>query len=251
MEDLNKQQVILLVILVSFVVSIATGIITTSLLNKAPVEVTRTINQVVERTVETVVPDESDPEKEVVTVKETVVVTEEDRVVDAISKNSGNVVRVYEGDLFRSIGFIRDGKIATLGATFGEGREYKVIFSGGDEASASFDGRDESGSVFLNIDTDKDLNGVSLSSEDLKLGQRVIVIHGINQTVSTGLVSSLTEDSVIVTNINTAEMEVGSVLLNLSGEVVGVLSPEKEFIASRKLFAIVDTSNTAAAGALQ
>jgi uncharacterized membrane-anchored protein YitT (DUF2179 family) len=56
MEDLNKNQIVLLTLLVSFVTSIATGIMTTSLLQVAPVEVTRNINRIVEKTIETVTP---------------------------------------------------------------------------------------------------------------------------------------------------------------------------------------------------
>jgi diacylglycerol kinase len=85
MEDLNKNQIILLTILISFVTSIATGIMTVSLLMEAPVEVTNTINRVVEKTIETVTPEivnNSKQTKEVVTV----VVSEDDKVVSAIEK---------------------------------------------------------------------------------------------------------------------------------------------------------------------
>ena len=49
MEDLNKQQFIVLVILVSFVSSLFTGIVTVSLMNQAPKTITQTIQKVIER----------------------------------------------------------------------------------------------------------------------------------------------------------------------------------------------------------
>lgn len=54
-KDLNKGQFILLIILVCFVVSIATSITTYSLLSEAPDSVKKPITQVVQRTVERIV----------------------------------------------------------------------------------------------------------------------------------------------------------------------------------------------------
>jgi len=58
-KDLNKSQLILLAILLSFITSIATGITTVTLLEKAPQSVTVPINRIVRQTVEKIAPDES------------------------------------------------------------------------------------------------------------------------------------------------------------------------------------------------
>lgn len=54
-QDLNKKQLILLTLLITFIVSIATGIVTVSLMNKMPAKTVQTINNVVQRTVEKVI----------------------------------------------------------------------------------------------------------------------------------------------------------------------------------------------------
>ena len=82
MEDLNKNQIVLLTLLVSFVTSIATGIITVTLLQEAPIEVTRNINRIVEKTIETVTPGTVTTTQKEVT---TVVVKEEDLIIDSIN----------------------------------------------------------------------------------------------------------------------------------------------------------------------
>src|SRR3989338_9400060 len=110
MEDLNKNQIVLLTLLVSFVTSIATGIMTVSLLQEAPLEVTSNINRIVEKTIETVTPATIlTPQQKEVT---TVVVKEEDLIIDSINKNIKSVVRINEKDsvsgtsIFYGIGLV-------------------------------------------------------------------------------------------------------------------------------------------------
>lgn len=55
-KELNKSQLILLAVLLSFVTSIATGITTVTLMQQAPPEVTVPLTQVIRETVEKVVP---------------------------------------------------------------------------------------------------------------------------------------------------------------------------------------------------
>ena len=55
-KDLNKPQLILLAILLSFVTSIATGITTVTLMEQAPTSVTVPINRIIRETVEKVIP---------------------------------------------------------------------------------------------------------------------------------------------------------------------------------------------------
>ena len=94
-EELTTSQIILLALLVSFVTSIATGIVTVSLLAQAPPAVTQTVNRIVEHTVETVVPKDSGGTQ---VVKETtVVVKEDDLVTDSVSKSLGKTGRVFSG----------------------------------------------------------------------------------------------------------------------------------------------------------
>ncbi len=95
MEDLTNSRLVLLVILVSFVVSITAGVMTVALLEQGPQPVTRTINQVVREV--RPAPKEKDkepvPEPEVV---ERVVVAERDEVITELREEfADHLVKVY------------------------------------------------------------------------------------------------------------------------------------------------------------
>jgi hypothetical protein len=243
MEDLNKNQIILLTLLVSFVTSIATGIMTTSLLQQAPVEVTRNINRIVERTVETVTPANVLSAGKQVT---TIVVNEDDSVTSAINKNTKSIVRIKEqdgvvfGTNFYALGMVvsKDGLIATdrkniiftnlYTGVMSDGTEFKLIPMGVDKKTNFILFK-----VNLPVDTKYNFTPVVFAEGDLKLGQTVVSIGGdVSNAVSVGRITILKDSSVgtttpktiinIATDVSANDIVDGAVALNLSGEVVGV-----------------------------
>jgi len=92
MEELNKTQLVLLMLFISFVTSIATGIVTVTLLEQAPKSVTQQINRIVERTVEKVVPGPA--ETRTINTTTQVVVSEDDLIIRAVAKTTPALVRI-------------------------------------------------------------------------------------------------------------------------------------------------------------
>ena len=256
MEKLTKQQIVLVTLLISFVTSIATGIVTVALMDQAPPGVTQTINRIVERTIEKVVtePAQNNNSAAVVT-RETIVVKEDDKIVESVDKNKNSIVRIYadsinSGDVaqntFIGLGTIvsKEGLIAT-GDVFGDqSGKYLVTLDNNKFYDVKILPKKETNKFyFLKIIQDEKnpvtFSPVSFSdSNSLKLGQTVIAWGGQGQnSVSTGIISSLgeaeqnsttassTKSSEIIamnTNINLSDSVSGGPLLNLYGEVVGI-----------------------------
>lgn len=247
MEGLTKQQLILLALLVSFVTSIATGIVTVSLVNQAPPALTQTINRVVEKTIERVVTEPSKQAAAVVT-KETVVVKADDVVVAAVEKNARSIVRIKE--VTSSSGEKSAGNFAGLGLILSKdgtivadiGVVYRKDDSAGNAIPESYLGIFADGTA-LPLDvafTDKDTGLLFFKplattsaaalylpplfgTTDLKLGQTVFAIGGAEtNAVSTGIVANIGERAMIRTDIRSDDLVSGSVLFNLSGEAIGI-----------------------------
>lgn len=209
MENLTKHQLILVALLISFVTSIATGIVTVSLMEQAPKGVTQTINRVVERTVERVV---TEPNKNKDIVKETIVVKEEDKIIEAIEKNSKSMVRIYKtssasSDSMKSfvgIGIIisKDGDIATDGSIISSSEHYSAVLSDAREYDIKLTPLQETKTIaFLKI-TPKENEELSFTpavladSDTLKLGQTVISLGGkLRNSVSIGVITSFIESN--------------------------------------------------------
>jgi len=241
MEDLTKHQLILIVLLITFVTSIATGIITFTLLSEAPVEVTQTINRVVERTIEKVVPTTvGQPEKTTTTV----VVSEEDRVLETIAKNEKSIVRLKtigaDGtEVVAGLGLVvaSDGTIVSDLRSYNAASSYSISFYDGKTYPAGKVFVDNSnGLVFIKTNIPKNDNSkyafypaVFGNSDGLKIGQTLVAISGQNSNAaSIGRIFQLVfgEDKTtiksIVSDIKVSKTHLGSPALNLSGEVIGL-----------------------------
>jgi len=242
-EDLTKTQLVLLTLLVSFVTSIATGIITFSLLQEAPPIVTQTINRVVEQTIQQVAPDAgSDKEPQKVT---TVVVKEGDEIISSIGKNTGSIVRITsndptpEADNFFAMGVVlsKGGLIiAPTRDSFNPQFVYTATFPDQSTHSLAYLGQDQKSTVNFfkvvhDVGTQPFASGApaKFSSEEPKLGQTVILLEGKTKNVVTiGHVSNLTYEDASQKVANGFETDfspkgevLGAPLLNLSGEIVG------------------------------
>ena len=253
MEDLNKSQLILLTILVSFVTSIATGIVTVSLMQEAPPVVTQTINRIVERTIEKVVPGETKIET---VVKETpVIVTEEEMIVEIVKAASGGLVRISRGEEALGSGFLvsRDGLILTSEDMLNfEGAldlAYKITFYNGKTAKARLVKKGEpKGFALLKLDLgvasdmsqvpefedkERPLAILSLHDSDVFPGQTVVALGFSNAgtvNVFRGIIAGFgptdTSTSGIIETSAAQAVNIGGPLLNLKGRVIGLNSKE-------------------------
>ncbi len=213
LEELNKTQIVLLTLLVSFITSIATGIVTVSLIDQAPPGFTQTVNRVVERTVEKVVPTQV-PGTNTVTKETTVVVKEEDLITTSIDSVASSIVSIRHdvmGDdgtprnVFLGWGMLlsTDGLLSTDSSFVSDGTKYEVITADEKVWKATPVIQDESrGVAILKIEvaTPTGTPASSLSKfkavktspiSGTRLGQTVIAFGGTEKrSVAVGIIGS-------------------------------------------------------------
>lgn len=228
LENLNKTQIVLLTLLVSFVTSIATGIVTVALMSQTPPAVTQTINRVVERTVERVVPaavtDAGGKGAATVEKETTVVVKEDDLITESIAKNKQFIVRLGTADepaatnntiegggdttasstgatttyTFEGMGVIASGRgLVATAASVGETSGIVAVTADGVAYQTTLVSSD--GSIAL-LKLLPSTNGGTVAlkaatfadTNSLKLGQTVIALSGEGRTsVGIGIIASL------------------------------------------------------------
>ncbi len=250
-KELNKTQLILLAILLSFITSIATGITTVTLMQQAPVSFTAPINRVVQQTIEKI------QQVEGKTTVQTVVVKEEDLVVDAIAKNQSAVFSItketqdvngttIEASAGRGFAVSTDGIVVADALSIPDKEVYYVKNDSG-KFKADFISTDKAGFSFLKIGasvngTDKLVFTVPAFGDldKMKVGQKVLVF-------GSNISSSIFEGNKNV-NINVTKSNTGGLVLNLDGEALGIalFSDTTDFASIKTISDALKTATTPA-----
>lgn len=256
MEHLTKQQIVLLTLFVAFVTSIATGVVTVSLMDQDPGGVTQVINRVVERTVERAieVPANTMPASVISAPLPTPNLTQ---VVENISKS---VVKVRDRNTRNITGYgviiSKDGLVLTdksaLGLPTDDGQhtEYEAVLENGEVYTIKLVQAEIIGDtafVLLIASVEKQFIPVVLSSSlsPIKLGETVYALGGKDSLLlKTGMIQKMTENPAsIETTISSTDLFVGSPLFTNEGVVVGYktdrLGDVPSFYPTRLLSAVI------------
>ena len=227
-KELNKPQLILLAVLLSFITSIATGITTVTLMQQAPKSITVPVSRVIQQTVDKI------EQVEGKTVTQTVVIKEEDLVVDAIAKNKASmfsVSKIVQNPDFTSSevpaghGFVvsADGTIAVDASQVPDKGIYYVTNDSG-KFEASFISTNKAGFSLLKI-------GAPVNGKDkavytvpdfgdvttMKVGQEIIQL---GSTVSTSIFEGLNSNKGV--DLSVSKSNTGGMVLDLDGGAIGM-----------------------------
>ncbi|MBI2025566.1 MAG: hypothetical protein HY473_02695 [Candidatus Sungbacteria bacterium] len=220
-EELSKSQLILLTILVNFVTSVATGILTVSLLDKAPPLVTQTINRVVERTIETVA--QAAP----AAIIQAPAPSNQDLVTAALGAAATRAVVIYSAGTGTStpaisVGtYIPKARAVATAAQDALPKEVLIEFPGGIYIPASI-AHEGTGITIYGFSDEAALPKAAspslIASGDLKLGETALAI-GSDGSASTGIIARVSAKNIYTT---LPDIGAGSAAVNLSGNLIGI-----------------------------
>ncbi len=252
LEQLTKHQIVLLTLLVSFVTSIATGIVTVSLMNQAPPSVTRTINQIVEHTIQTVTPSSSGP---VTNTVKTVVVKDDDLVATSIANVQKGIVKITtkgSTDVFAR-GVIIDASgtaITDKSALLDTGEtNFEVILNTGQRLPAVLKKSEATTSpialLAISVGTSTGFAPVPLADQNkLQLGQSVLRISGTSaDVVDQGVISMLPSAQSSKIEVSTSSKVPGSLITTRFGEIIGITTGDS-LLSGFDFYSIVRPAET-------
>jgi len=247
-EELSKSQLILLTILVNFVTSVATGILTVSLLDNSPAFVTQTVNRVVERTIETVV--KAAP---AAIIQSSPAPSNQDLVTAAIGADATRAVAIYSANTGTStqamaIGtYLPKSRAIATAAQDALPKEVIVEFADGSFIAASLAREGNGISIYGFADSailPKIATPLLISSSELRLGETVLAI-GADGSAATGIIARVNKKGIYT---SLPDIGTGSAAVNLAGNLVGIgagATPGLLISADRITELLTATSTTA------
>ncbi len=246
-EELSKSQLILLTILVNFVTSVATGILTVSLLDHAPAFVTQTVNRVVEHTIETVA--QAAP----AAIIQAPAPSNQDLVTAAIGADAARTVAIYAAETGTStpavsIGtYLSKSRAIATAAQDSLPKEALIEFPDGSYIPASLAHQGEGIAIYGFSDgavLPKVSSPVLVAASNLHLGETALAISA-EGAAATGIVARVSDKGVYTT---LPDIGTGSAAVDLSGNLIGIDGGGASgfLISADKITALLTATSTTA-----
>jgi hypothetical protein len=220
-EEMSKSQLILLTILVNFVTSVATGILTVSLLDHAPAVVTQTVDHVIDHTIETIA--QAAP----AAIIQAPAPSNQDLVTAAIGADATRAVAIYPVGTGTStpptaVGtYIPTARAIATATQIALPQEALIVFPGGAAVQASVAHQGSGITIYGfadNAGLPKAASVTLVAASELKLGETTVAI-GSDGSASTGIVALVGSDGVHTT---LPDIGAGSAAVDLSGNLIGI-----------------------------
>ncbi|HRH24398.1 MAG TPA: hypothetical protein PK109_02310 [Candidatus Paceibacterota bacterium] len=229
-EDLSKSQLLLLTILVNFVVSIATGVLTVSLLDEAPTTVTQTVNRIVDHTIETVT-------TQVPTIGKDSTPSSEELLTAAIAENAEHMVTIsYRVGAESTVvnGLYLPSTRLVMTASSNMPGHITVTFPNG--AAVEADRTASDGTLMrYGFAADAVLPQAStltlVPASSLKQGQTIIGLSADGKAV-TGIIGKVDTDGI---HAELPAVSPGAPIVNLSGAVIGIAAGGNLFYTADRI----------------
>lgn len=270
-EQLTKSQVVLLTLLVSFMTSIATGIVTVALMQQAPPAVVQSVNRIIRQTVGQIASSTrpTQPAAAAVTQVKTVIVRDSDTISQAVAGASRSVVRLYSHDAdeprFLGLGVIinSSGLVITDESSLGEYSDATIKRADGSFARAFVTKRDaDHGIAYLTQATSSTAatlgDPVTLSTSDVRLGDMVVALGGSSvNRIRAGFVSTLQTANdtgtvaVLETDIPRSAILPGTPLIDATGNLIGLSTEVSRAISDGAFIPVAALSSPFSQGTIR
>jgi hypothetical protein len=249
-EDLSKSQLILLMVLVNFVTSIATGVLTVSLLDQAPPIVTQSVNRIVDHTIETIAT--STPLAAIIApspITKTVIQSTDSLLPAAIAADAARIVSIHSSagtstPVIAQGTYLSKARAVVVTTTVGQPNTVIVEFADGTSQTASLSHQGATVTIYGFGDTatlPKVASPTIVPSASLKAGQAVVALTTDGSAV-TGIISKVDETGV---HTNLPLIPAGTTAVDLSGNIVGIsMGTAGAYLPADKITTLLNATTT-------